>query len=221
MTKNQGVPMIESELLIGMALLQWTPRQLSDYAVALGHPVTVSAIEDGMGMPWSRFCLAGDTWASTNVQEALASLGLGFAHEVFGVTRRFDVRLESGEACVSGLEFIGALLKNLTNYQVTVAVQEPGDARLGRRSIALVITTSFGTKLLYDESAIKETDAEDILALLYATTLTRLFVVTECIANGHYQRPEEAIERVLAAPALPATGISRARTQQLLSGGDS
>lgn len=220
MTKNQGVSMIESELLIGMALLQWTPRQLSDYASALGHPVPVSAIEDGMGMPWSRFCLAGDTLASTNIQEALASLGLGFAHEVFGVTRRFDVRLEPGEACASGLEFIGALLQNLTNYQVTVAVQEPQDSRLGRRSIALVIIPSYGAKLLYDEPAIKETDPEDILSLLYASSLTRLSVLTECIENVHYQRPEDAIERVLDAPALPATGISRARTQQLLAGED-
>ncbi|TXT27850.1 MAG: hypothetical protein FD131_3532 [Rhodocyclaceae bacterium] len=213
--------MIESELLIGMALLQWTPRQLSDYASALGYPVSLSAIEDGMGMPWSRFCLSADSLAATNVQEALASLGLGFAHEVFGVTRKFDVRLEPGESCVSGSQFIGALLQNFATYQVTATVQEPVDGGLGRRSIALVITTSFGTKLLYDEAAIKETDAEDILALLYATCLTRLAVVTECIENVHCLRPEDAIERVLAAPALPATGISRARTQQLLSGENS
>ena len=101
MTKIQGVPRIESELVVGMALLQWTPRQLSEYAGAIGYPVSVEAIEDGMAMSMNRFTLSANPAALANLIETLATLGIGFAHEVFGVTRQFNVRLAFGERCPS------------------------------------------------------------------------------------------------------------------------
>lgn len=93
MTRNQGIPRIDSELMVGLALLNWTPQQLSNYSVAVGWPISLQAIQDALGMPVSRFELSATGDAYINLCETLATLGLGFSHGVFGVKREFNVRL--------------------------------------------------------------------------------------------------------------------------------
>lgn len=220
MTKTPGVPRIESELLIGMALLQWSARQLSDYASAIGRPVAIEVIENGMGMSMSRFSLNSNSTALANLQETLATVGIGFAHEVFGVVRTFNVRLVFGEDCRSATEAIGVLLQNLATPKITLTVQSAKGKKHTARSLALVIETSNGTRLLYDAGPVASDDLEAIVTLLYATWLARLDVATTCVANRQSMTAEAAIEGILASPVQPAASLSKARTLQLLSGED-
>ena len=149
MTKNQGVPRIESELVVSMALLRWTPRQLSEYATAIGFPVSVEAIEDGMAMSMNRFTMSANPVALANLMEALTTLGIGFAHEVFGVTRNFNVRLAFGERCLSVVDALRVLLQNLEDPEITLAVQRPSDVS-GPRSLVVLVETPYGARLFFD-----------------------------------------------------------------------
>ena len=71
MTKNQGVFRIESELMVGMALLRWTPHQLSSYAAAIGYPIPVQIIEDGLAMSMYRFAQATNAAVLANLTPPL------------------------------------------------------------------------------------------------------------------------------------------------------
>lgn len=203
--------------MVGMALLRWTPMQLSLYAAAIGFPVSHVVIEDAMTMPLTRFTLTANSVSVTNLLAALATLGIGFAHEVFGVTREFNVRLAFGENCPSVVEALRVLLLNLDAPKITLSVQRL--AKKGAaRSLVVLIETPFGARLIYDAGPVAERDLQAILTLLYSTWLARLMVVTECIADRRSMTPEEAIGSVLDAPALPASNLSKARALQLLSG---
>lgn len=217
MTKIQGVPRIESELVVGMALLQWTPRQLSEYAGAIGYPVSVEAIEDGMAMSMNRFTLSANPAALANLIETLATLGIGFAHEVFGVTRQFNVRLAFGERCPSVVDALRVLLQNLEEPRIYLAVQKPTEAS-GSRSLVVLIEAPYGARLLFDAGPVDTHDLQGIVALLYSSWLTRLMVATDCIAACLGNGDEEAISTVLDTPSLPAITLSKARALQLLSG---
>ena len=217
MTKNQGVPRIESELVVSMALLRWTPRQLSEYATAIGYPVSVEAIEDGMAMSMNRFTLSANPVALANLMEALTTLGIGFAHEVFGVTRNFNVQLAFGERCLSVVDALRVLLQNLEEPEITIAVQRP-TAVSGSRSLVVLIETPYCTRLLFDAGPVGPNDLQGIVALLYSTWLTRLMVAIDCISSCPGNEVEAAISTVLEAPTLPAINLSKARALQLLSG---
>lgn len=217
MTKFQGVPRIESELVVGMALLRWTPRQLSEYATAIGYPVTVEAIEDGMAMPMNRFSMGANHEVPANLRAALTTLGIGFAHGVFGVTRNFNVQLEFGGGCTSVVDALRLLLQNLENPEITLAVQRPTDVT-GSRSLVVLIETHYGTRLLFDAGPVGANDLQGIVALLYSTWLTRLLVAIDCMACCPGSDVEAAISTVLEAPSLPAINLSKARALQLLSG---
>lgn len=219
MTKNQGVPRIESELMVGMALLQWSPRQLSEYATAIGYPVSVEAIEDGMAMSMNRFSLTANPTALANLLEALATLGIGFAHEVFGVTRNFTVRLAFGERCLSVVDGLRVLLQNLAEPKITLAVQQPAELS-GNRSLVVLIETPYAARLLFNAGPIEENDLQGIVALLYSTWLTRLLVVTNCIASCAGNDLEATIAAIQDTPSRPAMFLSKARAMQLLSGGE-
>lgn len=219
MTKNQGVPRIESELVVGMALLQWSPRQLSEYATAIGYPVSVEAIEDGMAMSMNRFSLTANPTALANLLEALATLGIGFAHEVFGVTRNFTVSLAFGERCLSVVDGLRVLLQNLAEPKITLAVQQPAELS-GNRSLVVLIETPYAARLLFNAGPIEENDLQGIVALLYSTWLTRLLVVTNCIASCAGNDLEATIAAIQDTPSRPAMFLSKARAMQLLSGGE-
>lgn len=217
MTKNQGIPRIESELMVGMALLRWSPLQLSLYATAIGYPISPVTIEDAIAVPMNRFSMTASGESVTNLLETMATLGIGFAHEVFGVTRSFDVRLVFGQDCVSVEEALRILLANLDAPKITLAVQRRPNIQHAR-SLVVLIETPYGARLLYDAGPVAENDLQAIVALLYSTWLARLMVVTECIANPRGKSAEEAVASVLDAPSLPASNLSKARTLQLLTG---
>ena len=200
-----------------MALLRWTPRQLSDYATAIGFPVSVEVIEDGMGMSMNRFTMSANPVVLANLLEALTTLGIGFAHEVFGVTRNFNVQLAFGEYCLSVVDALRVLLQNLEEPEITLAVQRPTDMS-GSRSLVVLIETPYGARLLFDAGPVGTNDLQGIVALLYSTWLTRLMVAIDCIASRPGNEAEAAISTVLEAPSLPAINLSKARALQLLSG---
>lgn len=217
MTKIQGIPRIESELVVGMALLQWTPRQLSEYASAIGYPVSVEVIEDAMAMSMNRFALTANPATLANLVEVLATLGIGFAHEVFGVIRNFNVRLAFGERCLSVIDGLRVLLQHLDEPRITLAVQKAADASEAR-SLVVLIETPYSARLIFDAGPVGANDLQGIVALLYSTWLTRLMVTVDCITNCPGNDVEAAISTVLEAPSLPAINLSKARALQLLSG---
>ena len=219
MTKIQGVFRIESELMVGMALLRWTPHQLSSYAAAIGYPIPVQIIEDGLAMSMYRFAQATNAAVLANLTETLATLGIGFASEVFGVVRTPHVRLGFGQDCQSVTDAIGVLLQNLETPKITLAAQT-AEAPTEPRSLVLLIETPYAARLLFDAGPVANIDLQAIVAMLYSAWLTRLMVVPECIANCSKAAPEMAVAAVQGAPAMPAMNLSKVRALQLLSGDD-
>lgn len=73
---------------------------------------------------------------------------------------------------------------------------------------------------MFNAGPIEENDLQGIVALLYSTWLTRLMVVTNCIASCAGNDVEATIAAVQGAPSRPAINLSKARALQLLSGGE-
>lgn len=219
MTKNQGVLRIESELMVGMALLRWTPHQLSSYAAAIGYPVPVQIIEDGLAMSVNRFAQVTNAVVLANLTETLATLGIGFSPEVFGVVRNLHVRLGFGQDCQSVTDALGVLLQNFETPKITLAVQS-AEAPSEPRSLVLLVETPYAARLLFVAGPVARNDLQAIVALLYSAWLTRLMVVPECITNCSQAAPELAVAAVLKAPSLPAMNLSKVRALQLLAGDD-
>ena len=217
MTSNQGVPRICSELMIGLALLRWTPRQFSDYSAAIGYPIPVSSIETGLGVSMNRFSLTAKPEILSNLQETMATLGLGFSAEVFGVTRQFDVRMALGERCVSVADALSALLQNLETPKITLAVQQCVPAS-ECRFLAILIDAPFGARLLVDALPAESPETTAIVSAMYSNWLARLSVVTEYMPDGRGESPVVATSRMMEAPALSAHSLSKARALQLLEG---
>ena len=205
--------------MVGMALLRWTPHQLSSYAAAIGYPIPVQIIEDGLAMSMYRFAQATNAAVLANLTETLATLGIGFASEVFGVVRTPHVRLGFGQVCQSVTDAIGVLLQNLETPKITLAVQT-AEAPTEPRSLVLLIETPYAARLLFDAGPVANIDLQAIVAMLYSAWLTRLMVVPECIANCSKAAPEMAVAAVQGAPAMPAMNLSKVRALQLLSGDD-
>jgi hypothetical protein len=217
MTRNQGVPKIDSELQIALALLQWTPRQFCDFAGALGHVIPLNTLEDALSVSVERFAQS-ETDVFARIHGTLLFLGIGFAQDVFGVTCNRLVRLEFPESCPSAAGAIGALLQNLQSPQITIAVQKPTGRRKSPRSLTVMIETAFGTTYIYDGAPVLDTDPEAILSLLYATNLSWLSVVTGLVEATGALLPEVGIARLLPHITQPARSIPRSRVLQLLTG---
>lgn len=221
MKKNQGVPQIDSEIQIALALLQWTPRQFAEFTEALGIPVAVGIIEEAMTVPIGRFGLSAQSGALEGIKQSFACLGLGFSSTVFGVIRQMStVRVPVTEPCPSMAAVVGHLFKSIPKAQVTIAVQRPGGRRQMPRSISVVMETPFGNHLLFDTPVPAPTDAEEILTLAYATDLTRVCVATACLERTAVMEPDAAAATILSSELKPAASVPRSRMLELLGGAD-
>lgn len=217
MTKTQGVPQIDSEVIVGLALLRWSPRQFSDYARAIGYSLSPESVEDAMSVPLSRFELLAPPSVVGCLRETFKSLGLGFQHDVFGVTRRRFVRASLSEDCLSSGSAISVLLDNLETPQITLGVQA-GSGCDGSRTLLLLVETPYSTSILFDVIPLSPDDLEQLVTLLYSAWLARLSVIADCVDDLRNMDVEEAAKILLDNPSLPASTLSRARTMQLLLG---
>ncbi len=221
MKRNQGVPQIDSEIQIALALLQWTPRQLAEFTEVLGAPVAAGVIEEAMTVPIDRFGLSAQPGVLAAIKQAFACLGLRFSTTVFGVVRQTaTVRVPLIDSCSSMAAVVGHLFKSIPKAQVSIAVQRPGGRRQMPRFISLVMETPFGSRLLFDTPAPAASDAEEILALAYATDLTRVCVATACIDRTAVMEPDAAAAAVLSSELRPAANVPRSRMLELLGGAD-
>lgn len=221
MKRNQGVPQIDSEIQIALALLQWTPRQLADFTEAVGTPVPVGVIEEALTISIDRFTLSAQPGVLDALKQAFACLGLGFSSNVFGVVlQTWTVRVPVIEPCPSMAAVVGHLFKSIPKAQVSIAVQRPGGQRQMPRSISLVMETPFGNRLLFDTPAPAESDPEEILTLAYATDLTRVSVATACMERTAVMDPDTAAATILASELKAAANVPRSRMLELLEGAD-
>lgn len=221
MKRNQGVPQIDSEIQIALALLQWTPRQFADFTEALGQPVPVGVIEEAMTIPVDRFSLSAPPNTLDSMRQAFACVGLGFANNVFGVVlQNWTVRVPVAAPCPSMAGVVGHLFKCIPKAQVTIAIQRPGGLRQMPRSISLIMETPFGNRLLFDTPPPAKSDPEELLALAYATDLTRVSVATACLDRTAVMAPDDAAAAILTSELRPAANVPRSRMLELLGGSD-
>lgn len=218
MKRNQGVPQIDSEIQVALALLQWTPRQFSEYADSIGYRVPLGAMEEALSMPLSRFSASAKPGVVENIAQAFASLGLGFSSRVFGVViHGKTVRVPTVDSCLPISVVIGHLLKCVPKAVVTIAIQCVGQAP---RSPAILMELPFGTHLLFDALETTDADHEEILAVAYATDLMRVRVATSCIEQTAAMLPAKAASTILAAELKPAANVPRSRMIDLLRGAE-
>lgn len=221
MKKNQGVPQIDSEIQIALALLQWTPRQFAEFTEVLGTPVAAGVIDEALTVPIGRFGVSAQPGTLDAIKQAFACLGLGFSATVFGVIRQTSaVRVPVTEPCPSMAAVVGHLFKSIPKAQVSIAVQRPGGKRQMPRTISVVMETPFGNHLLFDTPAPAATDAEEILTLAYATDLTRVCVATACLDRTAAMEPDAAAAAILSSELKPAANVPRSRMLELLGGAD-
>ena len=219
MKRNQGVPQIDSEIQIALALLQWTPKQFADFSEVLGWPVAVGVIEDALAISLDRFNVSAQPGVQESIRAAFSCLGLAFANNVFGVIlHNYAVRMPVATPCPSMAGVVGHLFKCIPKAQVTIAIQRPGGLRKMPRSLSLVMETPFGNHLLFDTPPPAESDPEEILTLAYATDLTRVSVATTCIERTAVMEPDDAVAVILSSDLKPAANVPRSRMLELLGG---
>lgn len=221
MKRNQGVPQIESEIQIALALLQWTPKMFAEYSEVIGHPVPVGVVEESLSIPMDRFGVAAQAGVMDNICRTFASLGLGFATHVFGVVLRdFSMRVPLTESCTSMAAVVGQLFKTIPKAQVTIAIQRSEAVTSMPCALSLVMETPFGNRLLFDTPPPAENDAEEILTLAYAIDLTRVSVATRCIDQTAGLSPDDAVATILCADLKAAASVPRSRMLEMLEGAD-
>lgn len=207
------VPKINSEIVVALAYLGWSTRQLVDYAAELGLPIGETFIEGALAEPWPAFCSKADPVRVENLNAALASLGLGLQDNVFGIIIAQYTRLPAAQC--SEVTAVMALLANLPEAHLRLVIQAPTPAS-DRPTAALLVNTG-DRYLLCDSPAL---EPGELINQLYASCLARLSVADYNVKSTVQLSVEDAVSLLVNRVDYRwAQSISRERVAQLLTGG--
>lgn len=211
--KSSRVPHIRSEIAVALAFLGWSMRQLMDYSVLMGYPVSERFLEDALVDNWVDFRTKGDSCAVEveHLTWVLASLGIGLRDDVFGIVRINETRIPQTNGA-SQTTLLLALAGNYPEANLRLAIQEPSS---GEASPVPALLVDLGNRfLLCDHMKI---EAADLVGGLYANCLARLSVAESRIPSLSALAEKDAVTHLLHTTYRAALHLSKARVLSLLN----